>query len=185
MTEKEEEQFQSSNTCWIFEKLIEDDNEKVRDHCHITGKFRGAAHWICNINPQWTKNVPVIFHNLRGYDSHLIFYELKIFDVKIDVIPNGLEKYMAFILNENLVFIDSMQFMNSSLEKLVKNLPGNDFKYLTQTFGSKNLEILKQKDAYPHGYMDSFKKFSEEKLPGKECFYSSVKDGTTGVNGTN
>ena len=52
MTEKEEEQFQSSNTCWIFEKLIEDDNEKVRDHCHITGKFRGAAHWICNINPQ-------------------------------------------------------------------------------------------------------------------------------------
>ena len=74
MTEKEEEQFQSSNTI---------DDEKVRDHCHITGKFRGAAHWSCNINLQLTKKVPVIFHNLRGYDSHLIFYELKKFDVKI------------------------------------------------------------------------------------------------------
>ena len=130
-----------------------------------------------------TKNVPVIFHNLRDYDSHLIFRELHKFDVKIDVIPNGLEKYMEFFLNKNLVFIDSMQFMNSSLEKLVKNLSDNDFKYLTEEFGSKNLELLKQKDAYPYEYMDSFKRFNEEKLPDKKCFYSSVKDGTTGDNG--
>ena len=80
MTEKEEE-FQSSNTCWICEKLIEDDDEKVRDHFHITGIFRGTAHWSCNINLQLTKKVPVIFHNLRDYDSHLIFYKLKPFDV--------------------------------------------------------------------------------------------------------
>ena len=114
MTVKEEERFQSSNICWLCEKLIED--EKVRDHCHITGKFRGAVHWSCNINLQLTKKVPVIFHNLRGYGSHLIFHELKNFDVKTDVIQNGLEKYMAFILNKNLVFIDIMKFMNSSLE---------------------------------------------------------------------
>ena len=140
---EEEKQFQSSNMYWICEKLIED--KKVRDHYHITGKFRGAAHWSCNINLQLTKNVPVIFHNLRGYDSHLIFNELDKFDVKIKVIPNGLEKYMAFFLNKNLVFIDSMQFMNSSLEKLVKKLADNDFKYLTQEFCSKNLELLKTK----------------------------------------
>ena len=96
----EEEEFQSSNTFWICEKLIED--EKVRDHCHITGKFRGAAHWSCNINLQLTKKVPVIFHNLRGYDSHLIFDELNKFDVKIDVILNRLEKYMAFFLKQKL-----------------------------------------------------------------------------------
>ena len=122
MAKKEEEQFQSSSTCWICERLIEYDDEKVRDYCHITGKFRGAPHWSCNINLQLTKNVPVIFHNLRSYNSHLIFYEPKKFDVKIDVIPNGLEKYTTFILNKNLVFIGSMQFMNSILEKLVKKL---------------------------------------------------------------
>ena len=108
MTEEEEKEFQSSNTCWICEKLIGDDDEKVRDHCHITGKFRGAAHWSCNINLQLTKKVPIIFHNLIGFYSHLIFYELEKIVVKIDVIPNRLEKYMIFILNKNLVFIDSM-----------------------------------------------------------------------------
>ena len=126
MTE-EEQQFQSSNTCWISEKLVENDEEKVGDHYHTTEKFRGAAHWTCNINLQLTKKVPVIFHNLRAYDSHFIFYEPKKFDVKIDVIPNRLEKYMTFILNKNLAFIDSMQFMNHSLQKLVKNLKENDF----------------------------------------------------------
>ena len=78
----------------------------------------------------------MIFHNLRGYDSHLIFHELKKFDVRIDIIPNGLEKYMAFIL-----------IMSSSLEKLVKNLSDNYLKYLTEEFGSKDLELLKQKDS--------------------------------------
>ena len=76
-----------------------------------------------------------------------------------------------------------MQFMNSSLEKLVKNLSDNDFKYFTEKFGSENLELLKQKRDYPYNYMDSFKRFGEEKLPIKECFYSSVKDRTTGDNG--
>ena len=59
----------------------------------------------------------------------------------------------------------------------------NDFKYLIEEFGSKNLELLKQKGAYPYEYMDSFKRFGEEKFPDRECFYSSVKDGTTGDNG--
>ena len=77
-----------------------------------------------------TKKVPVIFHNLRSYDSHLIFNEPDKFDVKISVIPNGLEKYMAFFGNKNLVFIDSMQFMNSSLDKLLINLSDEGFKYL-------------------------------------------------------
>ena len=106
--EKEEGQFQLNNIYLICEKLIDDDDEKVRDHCHITGKFRGAAHWSCNINLQLTKKVPVIFHNLRGYDSHLIFCELNKCDLKIDLIPNRLEKYMGFLLNKNLVFIDSI-----------------------------------------------------------------------------
>ena len=120
---------------------------------------------------------------MRGYDTHLVFCELNKFDVKIDVIPNRLEKYRTFFLNKNLVFIDSMQFMNSSLDKLVKNLSDDDFKYLTEEFGSKNLELLKQKGTYPYEYMDSSKRYSEEKLPDKECFYRSTKNGRAGDNG--
>ena len=164
MTE-EEEQFQSSSTCCIYKNLIED--EKVTNHCHITGKCRGTAHWSCNINLQLIKKVPVIFRNLRGYDSHLFFYELKKIDAKVDVIPNGLEKYLVLMINKNFDFIDSMQFMNSTLKKLVKNLPGSDFKYLSEEFGFKNLEFLKRKDAYPYEY--SFKRLFEEKLPDKKC----------------
>ena len=81
--EEQQQQFQSSNICWICKKLIEDDDKNVRDHCHITRNFRGAAHWSCSTNLQLNKNV--IFHNLRSYDSHLIFCELNRFDVKIDV----------------------------------------------------------------------------------------------------
>ena len=97
---------------------------------------------------------------MRGYDSHLIFSELDKSDVKISVIPDGLEKYMALLLNKNVFFIDSTQFMNFSLDKLVKNLSDEDFKYLVEEFGSENLELLKQKDAYPYEYMNSFGRFN-------------------------
>ena len=75
------------------------------------------------------KKVIVTFHNLKGYDSHLVVKEISKFDVKENIIPNGLEKYMAFTINEKLDFIDIMQFINSSLDILVKNLSENDFKY--------------------------------------------------------
>ena len=90
---------------------------------------------------------------------------------------------MAFFLGKNLVFIDSMQFMNSSLDKLVKNLSDEDFKYLVKEFGSENLEMLKQKGAYPYEYMNSFKRFNEDKLCARKYFYSSIKDGKIGDDG--
>ena len=130
MSTEDEERFHSSHKCWICNELLDVGDNKVRDQCHITRKYRGSAHWICNVNPKLTKKVPVIFNNLKGYDSHLIMLKIDKFDVKIRVIPNGLEKYMAFTISKNLVFIGSMQFMNSSLNKLVKNLTDNDFKYL-------------------------------------------------------
>ena len=166
MTE-EEHLFQQTNICWICKELINSDEEKVRDHCHVTGKFREVAHW----QPfQLTKKIPVIFHNLKGYDSHLIFSELHKFDVKISLIPNGLEKHMAFFLGKNLVFIESMQFMNSSLDKLVNNLSDEDFKYLVKEFCPEDLEILKPKGAYPYEYMKCIERFKEEKLAAKKIF---------------
>ena len=96
MTAEENEEFGRSNICWICGKLIEIGDNKVRDHFHITGKYRCAAHWSCNINLKVSEKLVVIFHNLRGYDSHLIFNELSKFDCSVSVIPNGLEKYMSF-----------------------------------------------------------------------------------------
>ena len=122
-----------------------------------------------------TKKVPVIFHNLKGYDSHLITKEIGKVDVKVSAIINELEKYMAFTINKNLVVSDSMRFMNSSLYALVENLSDNDFKYLSQEFSGDLLELVKQKGVYPHEYMGSFKKFSEDKLPVKCKFFGSLK----------
>ena len=116
-TAEQNEEVERFNICWICGRLIDLD-KKVRDHCHITRKYRGAAHWNCKIS----KKVLVIFNNLKGYDSHLTFKELSKFNCKVSVITNGLEKFMSFTLNKNLVFIDSMLFMNSSLDKLIKNL---------------------------------------------------------------
>ena len=104
------------------------------------------------------------------------FSELHKFNLKVDVISNGLEKYMAFFLGKNLVFIDSMQVMNLSLDELVKNLSDEDFKYLVEEFGTENLKILKQKGAYPFEYVNSFKRFNEDKLCARNYFYSSAKD---------
>ena len=72
-----------------------------------------------------------------------------------------------------------MQFMNASLDKLAKSLSDDSFKYLTKKFGSKNLELLKQKGVYPYEYMNSFKRFNEERSSERKCFYSSKKDGKT------
>ena len=88
--EEEEEIFQLSNICWICNKLFDVSDNKVRDHCHVSEKYRGAAHWSYNVNFKMTKKVPVLFHNLEGYDSHLIFKGLSRFKLKISITPNGL-----------------------------------------------------------------------------------------------
>ena len=180
MSAEENERFELTDICWICSKLIENSEHKVRDHCHISGKYRGAAHWSCNINLKITKKVPVIFHNLKGYDSHLIFKELSKFNVKISVILSGLEKCMAFTINKNLVFIDSMQFTNCNLDKLVKNLNDRDFRYSSEELSGEQLKLVKEKGVYPYEYVSSFKKFSEHKLPDKCEFFSSLKD--CGIN---
>ena len=123
------QKFQLSNIYWICDGLFDIADEKIRDHCHVTGRYRGATHWSCNANCNMTKKVSVIFDNLKDYDSRLIIKEVSKFDMKVGVIPNELEKYMAFTINGSLVFIDSLQYMKSSLDSLVKNLMDKDFRY--------------------------------------------------------
>ena len=179
--------------CKECKKKFEKATKKVRDHCHVTGKYRGAAHVECNLNFQITDKIPVIFHNLRGYDSHFIIQEIgeiiKKHPIKVElpngeeeekemdinIIPNNMEKYLSIMLGKHLTFIDSFQFMSSSLDKLVSNLPKESFTYTSKRFNGKYLDLMKQKGVYPYDYMDSFDKFNEP-LPTKEDFFSILNN---------
>ena len=87
--------------------------DKLRDHCHVTDKFRGTAHNKYNLKLIIPRNLPIIFHNLQGYDGHITFKELNNFDVDIAVIPKHIDKYMTIIVNRHITFIESLQFYNS------------------------------------------------------------------------
>ena len=188
MTKDDEEKFQKADKCHICEKEYNKTDVRVRYHCHITGQYRGSAHQDCNLNFQITDKIPVIFHNLRGYDSHFIMQEIgeivkkhtytntksEKCQMNIIAIPN-MEKYMAFMLGNHLTFIDSFQFMSSSLDKLVSNLPKESLKYTSKKFKGKKLDLMAKKGVYPYDFMDSFEKFNE-KLPSKEDFYSILND---------
>ena len=119
MTKRDNEVFQKCIKCWFCDNDYIDGNVKVKDHCHITGKYRGSAHRDYNINAKLNHKIPVFFHNLKNYDSHLIMQEIGKFNLKINVIPNGFEKYMTFSINNKLSFIDSFQLLSSSLGSLV------------------------------------------------------------------
>ena len=176
ITKQQEQDFQEATDCHICNQTFNDSTDKkVRDHCHVTGRFRGAAHNSCNRSFRLTDKITVIFHNLKGYDSHFIMQEIGKFNMPIQVIPNNLEKYTAFFLGKHLKFIDSLQFLNNSLESLVKNLSLSDMHYTSQEF-QENLELMKRKGVYPYDFMDSFEKFNQNKLPAKEEFYSILND---------
>ena len=143
MTKDDEKEFKKADKCLICEKEYNKTDVRVRDHCHITGQYRGSAHQDCNFNFRITDKIPVIFHNLRGYDSHFIMQEIgEKCQMNINAIPNNMKKYMAFMLGNHLTFIDSFQFMSSSLEKLVSNLPKESLKYTSQKFKGKKLDLM-------------------------------------------
>jgi len=192
MTKENELDFQNSTRCYICRKeyaekdnyithkgkVIKIKNHPVRYHCHITGKYRGSAHDNCNLqlrlDPEKLK-IPVIFHNLKGYDSHFIMQKIgKIIEEtknKISVIANNFEKYISFRIGNNLQFIDSFQFMSSSLDKLSSNL--DKFIYNDRETNDPD-SLLKKKGVYPYSYMDSFSKFRETELPARKDFYNKL-----------
>ena len=105
MTKEDNGNFPNSTKCWICDNTYSDSN-----HCHITQKYKGSAHRDCNINVKLNQKSPVVYHNLKSYNSHLVMQELGKFNLKIIVIPNGLEKYTRFGINKKLSFIDSSHF---------------------------------------------------------------------------
>ena len=182
MTGEDEKAFKKATHCHICEKRYKLDDVPVRDHCHVTGKYRGSAHQTCNLKLQISAEnikIPVVFHNLKGYDSHFIMNELGELikkgeeNIKINVIAQNAEKYMAFYIGKHLSFIDSLQFMNSSLDRLASNLEDRDFIYTKKYFTDPvQFNLMKRKGVYPYDYMDSFSKFNDTELPQREEFYS-------------
>ena len=192
-------QFNNATKCWICKGEFDDTadekgykkNEKVKDHCHYTGRFRGAAHDSCNLKYKKPKFIPVVFHNLSGYDSHLFIKNLGYTDGNIDCIPNNEEKYISFTKNtvtgsytnkegktkpikHKIRFIDSFKFMSTSLDSLVNNLPDDAFNNLKKYYKGEKLSLVRRKGVYPYEYMDSLERFKENKLPPKEAFYSRL-----------
>ena len=152
--------------------------DSVRDHCHITGKYRGAAHKACNlklrIEPGKTP-IPVVFHNLCGYDSHLIMQAISKVEGQMKCIPNNMEKYISFSLNQ-LRFIDSAQFLLTSLNRLVASNKPEAFHITTKyETDPQKRKLLLRKGVYPYEYMSSWNRF-DEGLPPRETFYSKLTD---------
>ena len=116
-TEEDEQVHRATKTCFICQEHMPP-NDKVRDHCHFTGKYRGAAHFKCNLAFKHPKSITVFSHHLKGYDSHLLMQHLRKYrKMRLSCIPTNSEKYTSFTLG-HLQFLDSLNFMNESLGKL-------------------------------------------------------------------
>ena len=144
------------NICRFCEKNFKSD--KVRDHCHLTGKYRGPAHNTCNINVKQKDSnfLPFAFHNFSNYGCHLFFkrlVDLKHDKIKIKTIPKTNDEYISATYG-CIRFIDSYRFLSSSLDNLVKNFENDDFVILKKEFPDR-WQYLHKKLAYPYEYFNS------------------------------
>ena len=193
LTYEQKIEFRNATNCSICGKKFEPDDAKVRDHCHFTGKYRGAAHVKCNLDYSFKFfKIPIFFHNLKNYDAHLIIAKANELNIelnqnkKIDVIAQNSEKFITFSFGA-CQFKDSFAFLTASLDKLVRlnKYEGHEkikgwethFRYTSTNPYIKSktdLNLLTDKGVYPYDYMNSWEKFGETKLPEKEDFYSKL-----------
>ena len=169
--EKEKDRFNKETKCWICKGEFKEDDKKVRDHCHFTGRYRGSAHNSCNLKYRKPNFIPVVFHNLSGYDSHLFIKNLGFTAGNINCIPNNEEKYISFTKNievgsytnkkgetkpiiHKIRFIDSFKFMSTSLDNLVNNLPEEALTNLKRYYTGDKFNLVMRKGLYPYEYMD-------------------------------
>ena len=204
LTKEEKESYKNQELCHIIEKEFCTDNNKetrkVRDHCHYTRKYRGAAHSKCNLNYKMVKEIPVLFHNGSVYDYHFIIkYLAREFKGNSECLGENTEKYISFtvpfkkVINDKEIkyrirISDRCRFMQDSLSNLVDNLSelkikeiANDvlIKRFYNTYQLRDNDINKfklllRKGVYPYEYMDSWKRFNETESPSKDKFYSAL-----------
>ena len=194
LTQEENDAFENAIACNICDNLFIEGEGKVRDHDHLTGRVRiGAAHSICNLNFKIPKFIPVFFHNLSGYDSHLFIKELCCFQDQIDVLAQTKEKYISFSknihvdshwnherqINEKeffkIRFLDSFRFVSESLESLSNNLNSDQCVEIKKHFNETvKFDIIRKKGVFPYSYIDSINKLKDVKLPSKKDFFNEL-----------
>ena len=185
-------EYKRATKCHICFKPFSEKKRKVREHCHYTGLYRGAVHSSCNLQYKIPNYIPVIFHNLAGYDAHLFIRELAKYTTGMGVIAKNTEDYISFSIkvevdkyidkggNEHrkemeLRFIDSIKFMSSSLDSIVNNLARGVHEFWGfESYNDRQRKLLICKGIYPYEYMDSWDRFKETSLPSIERFYSNL-----------
>ncbi|KYN38165.1 hypothetical protein ALC56_07459 [Trachymyrmex septentrionalis] len=189
------ENFRNATHCHICERPFEEGDLRVRDHCHLTGRYRGPAHSRCNLHYQDTYVISIFFHYLAGYDAHFIIKDIaNSFAGRVDVLPITKENYISFTKHVKdtvnfkwrtdcvkLRFVDSFKFLNTSLEKLVSYLDKSKLKIIRSEFSNldaEDFDLLTRKGMFPYEYIDSVDKLNETSLPPRELFYSSLTDET-------
>ena len=191
LTKSQLKDHKRANKCHICFKEF-GNRGKVRDHCHYSGMYRGAAHSSCNLRYKIPSYIPVVFHNLASYDAHLFIRELAKHTQHMGVIAKNVEDYISFSIKVEvdkyvdkygdertkeieLRFIDSFKFMSSSLDSLINNLAkgGHEF-WGFEDYTDEQRKLLIRKGIYPYEYMNNWDKFSETRLPSKDKFYSNL-----------
>ena len=189
LTKDQIKKYNRVSKCHICFKHFKDGDRKVRDHCHYSRECRGAAHSLCNLQYKIPSYIPVVFHNLAGYDVHLFIRELSKYGSQMGIIAKNTEDYISFSIKGKYVdkngeecskeidlrFIDSIKFMSSSLDSPVNNLArgSNEF-FDFHEYNEHQRELLIRKGIYPYEYMDSWGRFEETNLPPKDSFYSAL-----------
>lgn len=194
LTKEEETAFLKETHCFICQKPFDKYSVPVREHCHYSGNWRGAAHSKCNLNYRQSLNIPIIFHNLKSYDSHLFLPQLARNKERLSVIAQTKEKYITFSkyllvdqkLNKNgkkenvymqMRFIDSLQFLPNSLETLASALSREQCVEIINYFKDDDkIDLIRQKGVFPYSYLDHVDKLKERSLPNKKQFYNELKD---------
>ena len=192
LTKKQWKRYKRSTKCHICYKPFTQTNLKVRDHCHYTGLYRGPTHLLCNLRYKIPSYIPVLFHNLSGYNAHLFIRELGGHTSDMEVIAKNKEDYISFsikvpvdsYIDKNgeekdklieLRFIDSFKFMSSSLDSLTKNLMrGGKKLFGFEDYSELQYGLLTRKGVYPYEYVNSWDRFEETQLPPISAFYSHL-----------
>ncbi|KAL7304813.1 hypothetical protein TKK_0003036 [Trichogramma kaykai] len=189
LTKDDWKAYWKADRCHICNGLFgrSEDKKRVRDHCHLSGKFRGAAHNKCNLNYRDSRQIPVFFHNLSNYDAHIFIQEL---DAQIPgtirVLAQNKEKYISFTkyITNSIIsfrFLDSLKFLLSSLQKVTETLGAkpivNKVFAAEDGFDASQINLLCEKGVFPYEYVNCHEKLEETELPPIEAFYSCLTGG--------